>query len=426
MAENIKSSIFFGKEYRVFLVSISLIVAIFVAGIFLGLYYRNGQLIKEEIVTNARSDFNDIALNRNWGAGHSGVYAEKKRVVDPNIYLNNPDFESMNGKFYTKVGSTLMTAEISTLASMEGMLLFHVTSLSPFDPKNLADEFEMEALKQFDYGVHEVFRNDDINGKAFFRYMSPLYVKQECLECHFRQGYRLGDIRGGISLNYNIDHIQAKLKKNNIIIFSLGVLTIILLLTIIYLIALKLMKKLSLAYKRIEELSVTDELTGLYNRRFLNERLRAESRRASRHKHLLSFMMIDIDFFKKFNDTYGHPTGDILLKEISAVISGNCRTEDLAARYGGEEFAVVVPETTQEDAFILAERIRKLVEELNIVNSKGVPLMVTISIGVSNLGPDELEKSDTGELLIEYADRALYMAKANGRNRVEVFKKLDK
>lgn len=422
MTETAKSTIFFGKEYRVFLISISLIIAIFVSGIFLGLYYRNGQLIEEEIITNARSDFNDITLNRNWGAGHSGVYAEKKRVLDPEIYLNNPDFESMNGKFYTRIGSTLMTAEISILASMEGMLLFHVTSLSPFDPKNLADEFEMEALKQFEQGVHEVFRKDVINGKTYFRYMSPLYVKQDCLECHFQQGYRLGDIRGGISLNYNIEHVQEKLKKNNFIILFLAVLTIVLLIGIIILISLKLLKKLSQAYKRIEELSVTDELTGLYNRRYLAYRLHEEVNRAQRYSHYLGCIMIDVDHFKKFNDTYGHIFGDLVLQRVASVIRKNCRAEDIIARYGGEEFVIISPETRIEGVKVLASRIHDLIALQEVEGPGTEPIKITVSMGVAELFYKEKATLESEDEIIELADRALYSAKAKGRNRVEVFK----
>ncbi|MBI4826576.1 MAG: diguanylate cyclase [Nitrospirae bacterium] len=426
MPDKIKGTIYFTKEYRIFLFSISLIIAIFVSGIFLGLYYRNGQLIEEEIVTAARADFNDIALNRNWGSGHSGVYAEKKKVVDPENYLDNPDFESMNGKFYTRIGSTLMTGEIVRFASVEEMLLFHITSLYPLDPRNLPDEFERDAFAKFNEGAHEFYRKEIINDRTYFRYMAPLYMKQECLECHFQQGYRQGEIRGGISLNYNIEHVQSKLRNNNFIILLLAFLTIILLLGIIYFIVLKLMRKLSQAYKKIEELSIIDELTGLYNRRYLAYRLHEEVNRAQRYGHYLGCIMIDIDHFKKFNDTYGHIFGDLILQKVAAVIRKYCRAEDIIVRYGGEEFLIISPETRIEGVKVLALRIHDLIAGEEIKGAGSEPIRITVSMGIAEMFYKEKETPESEDEIIELADRAMYSAKAKGRDRIEVFDEVEK
>ncbi len=417
-----KSLIHLKKDYRVFLFSISMIIALFVAGIFLGLYYRNGQLIIEEVILRARADLSDITLNRNWDKGHSGVYAEKKLGIKPEAYMDDPDFETMNGKFYTKVSATLMTGEIVTFAPMDGMLLFHITSLFPLDPKNLADEFERDALTMFTAGEKEVFEKAVINERSYFRYISPLYVKQECLKCHIEQGYRAGDILGGISLNYNIGDIKHKLQRNTYMILSLCVLTIALLLGLVYMLALKLMKRLSIAYQTIEEMAVHDPLTGLYNRRYLSYRLHEEVNRAQRYGHYIGCIMIDIDHFKKMNDTYGHQAGDIVLKEVAFAIKKNCRAEDIIVRYGGEEFVVISPETRVEGVEVLAARIRELVEKLEVKNNKGDVMSVTLSLGVSEMMYDEKKQPENEEEIIERADRALYLAKANGRNRVEKFK----
>lgn len=411
------------KDYRVFIFSISLIIAIFVAGIFLGLYFRNGQLIIEEVIMRARADLRDITLNRKWEEGHSGVYAEKKVRIKPEQYIDDPDFETMNGKFYTKVSATMMTGEILTFAPMDGMLLFHITSFFPLDPKNIADEFERDALKRFTLGENEIFSKEVINEKTYFRYIAPLYAKQDCIKCHFEQGYRLGDILGGISLNYNIEDIQSKLKANTYVILSLCVLTIILLIGFVYMLALKLMKKLSSAYRKIEELAVHDSLTGMYNRRYLNYRLHEEVNRAQRYGHYIGCIMIDIDHFKKMNDTFGHKSGDNILIEVSSVIKKNCRAEDIIVRYGGEEFIIISPETRAFGAEVLASRLRELVENLKVKNTRGKVMRVTVSLGVAEIKYNEMEKPENEDEIIEMADRALYVAKANGRNRVEVFKK---
>ena len=163
-------------------------------------------------------------------------------------------------------------------------------------------------------------------------------------------------------------------------------------------------------------LSNHDALTGLYNRRVLDERLAKDIQRANRYKHSLSLFMIDIDHFKSVNDSYGHATGDLIIKGVSRIIEGSIREIDYSSRYGGEEFVVVLPETSLTDAEELAERLCSTVEEKSFEIKDGSNLSVTISIGVSGF----IEESKSSEHLINQADSALYEAKDFGRNCVKV------
>lgn len=172
-------------------------------------------------------------------------------------------------------------------------------------------------------------------------------------------------------------------------------------------------RELEEANRRITELTKTDHLTGLANRRYFQERFREAMSLAVRKKNPLSLIMADLDFFKTVNDTYGHDSGDLVLKECAAVIRGECRQEDLAVRFGGEEFLVMLPQTTAEQAGVPAERIRERMEQLDIL---GDQYSITTSIGIA-----ELEPSDTEDTLIKRADEALYRAKKEGRNRVVVW-----
>ena len=167
-------------------------------------------------------------------------------------------------------------------------------------------------------------------------------------------------------------------------------------------------------YNKVKNLAVTDSLTDVYNHGFLYECLGKEYARAERYKLPLSFLMLDVDYFKKINDTYGHPQGDIVLCKLSQILKKSIRTCDTAGRYGGEEFSIVLPEAKMEDGINLAERIRKEVEQYNFGDVNKV-IRCTISIGVSSY-PDPGIKNL--EDLINKADRALYNAKAEGRNRV--------
>lgn len=173
-------------------------------------------------------------------------------------------------------------------------------------------------------------------------------------------------------------------------------------------------KKINFMYSQTRYLSVTDPLTGLYNRRHFEDNLEREFLRASRYNNELSFAIIDIDFFKKVNDTYGHSAGDYILKEVAYLILQNLRKTDMVFRYGGEEFTVIITETPIERAVVPLERLRKAVEEYPF-NHNGQKIQVTISVGVSEVS----KKIETVNQLFEDADKALYKAKENGRNQIQ-------
>jgi diguanylate cyclase (GGDEF)-like protein len=170
---------------------------------------------------------------------------------------------------------------------------------------------------------------------------------------------------------------------------------------------------------RFYEMATVDGLTQLYVRRFLEQRMSEELRKAQRLERKLSIMLIDIDHFKKFNDTWGHQTGDDVLRIVAKKIKDNVRKGiDIPARYGGEELTVVMPETDENGAMILAERIRYAIENTPLENpSGGEPLKVTVSMGVATF-PDQ---ANSVQELIEKSDIALYKSKAGGRNKVTLY-----
>lgn len=177
------------------------------------------------------------------------------------------------------------------------------------------------------------------------------------------------------------------------------------------------------AYTQMEKMAITDGLTGLFNHRYFQESLFKEIERAERYNEKLSLLLIDIDHFKKINDTYGHPVGDKVLKEVAKILFSTIRTVDIAARYGGEEFAVILTNTGGKGALDTAERIRGIIEQhkFNIGNAS---LKVTASIGAALFPEDGGLPEDGGRqrLLISKADGALYLAKQDGRNRAYLYK----
>lgn len=178
-------------------------------------------------------------------------------------------------------------------------------------------------------------------------------------------------------------------------------------------------QELSLVNEKLCELANQDSLTNLPNRRYFDETFHKEIQRATRHKHPLSLLMCDIDFFKQYNDTYGHIAGDECLVSVAECLSDSCkRASDFPARYGGEEFTVILPHTDNEDAVWLSEAILENLKMLAIPHgSSDISDTVTISIGLVTLEPDAIVDSNE---MIKVADEALYKAKRNGRNRIEV------
>jgi two-component system, cell cycle response regulator len=176
-----------------------------------------------------------------------------------------------------------------------------------------------------------------------------------------------------------------------------------------------LQKELLETNKRLELLSITDGLTRLHNHRHFQDELARAFEESQRYQRPLSLAMIDIDFFKKFNDTHGHAVGDDVLRGAAELYQSSVRSTDLVARYGGEEFAVMMPETMLDDAVTFAEKIRNLIATTPLKTQAG-PLNVTVSIGVASVPQSRIQSAKE---LIVAADKALYRAKKNGRNQVQ-------
>lgn len=162
--------------------------------------------------------------------------------------------------------------------------------------------------------------------------------------------------------------------------------------------------------------SITDALTGLRNRRYFDQRLCEEVALSTRYKLPLTLMFLDVDYFKKINDTYGHQIGDDVLTNLSKLVQEVVRDSDIVARYGGEEIAIITPNTGKQEAALLAERLRKTIETttVSVIDTTKEVVQVTISIGLCALSPVILDQ----EALLEETDQALYLAKKYGRNRV--------
>jgi diguanylate cyclase (GGDEF)-like protein len=347
-----------------------------------------------------------IVMTREWNARHGGVYAFVDESTPPNPYLEIPqrDIDLGNGRVLTLVNPAYMTRQLSEIAAQHTGVQFHITSLKPIRPQNGPTPWEHETLKAFEEGLSE--RGEFFKGG--YRYMAPLVTRKSCMQCHEAQGYKVGNVRGGISVTL------PEARRASLVPLAAGHLLIALVgLVLIGLIG----KRLQHAYKTLHRQSEIDPLTGIANRRYFMKQVEKEYRRAIRKQSPVTLIMADIDFFKRYNDTYGHLEGDTCLKRVAEAMKATLkRPGDCIARYGGEEFVIMLPDTPLHNALHVAKRLRAAVEALQIPTSaSSCAKVVTVSLGVASVLPEEASY----EVLAKMADDALYRAKKMGKNRVE-------
>jgi diguanylate cyclase (GGDEF)-like protein len=298
-----------------------------------------------------------------------------------------------------------MTRLIGDIAQDHADVTFHLTSLNPIRPMNAPNPWEASALTSFEKnGRSEFFTyNKDT---LTFDYMAPLVTQESCLACHARQGYEIGDIRGGIRISFEAKPFSIQpIITSHIMIGAVGLIAILI-----------VTNQMSNAFEQLEKQTSIDGLTQINNRRYFDSYFIREFLRSRRNKSSLSILMADVDLFKPYNDLYGHQAGDEVLKQIAATMQDILRRPgDIVARYGGEEFAVVLPDTHHDGALVMAEMLRISVELLKIPHEDNPPLkLVTISIGFWTYNGEKM----AFEEVLEKADKALYQAKIEGRNRV--------
>lgn len=187
----------------------------------------------------------------------------------------------------------------------------------------------------------------------------------------------------------------------------------------------KALLKISYYKDKVDKVSTTDELTGLHNRKYLQEALESEISRSRRYKTKVSCILFDLDYFKAVNDMYGYEWGDILLRNIAGMLDVSVRKEDIVTRYGDEEFLLILPETSEDNAFIYAERFRRSVEKMEFIPAgEEERHPITISGGIATFPCMENVQEDANTL-IRYAEHALYNAKHRGRNKIVQFSQIN-
>ncbi len=417
----------FKMGLRSALVRNTLLALLLWTGVVVGSLWWNNHILQQQILelakTAALGNINKDMAFRIWAASHGGVYVPPDENTPPNPYLAHvPDRDvvTTEGKRLTLMNPAYMLRQImgenSRLFGIKG----HITSMQLTNPINQPDEWEKTALESFQQGAQEATTVVDIDGKPHLRMIRPILMEKGCLKCHADTGVKLGEVRGGISVSVPMEPIYSasRAQDRNIKLFHGAAW---LLGTGLIGLAAWFSKRESAERVRAEhaeELASHDGLTGLYNHRMFYSLLNDEIVRAQRYKHSVSLLMLDIDYFKRINDTHGHQAGDIILKGLSGLLGKQARAIDRVCRYGGEEITVILPETDATAAMDIAERLRAAVERQSFDIGGGKTVGITVSIGVATY-PQQV---DALEKLVTAADTALYAAKQGGRNRVERYK----
>ncbi len=405
-------------------------------------YHNEEENVKTLALKVVKSNIKKDRRFSQWAAGHGGVYVPVSETAQPNPYLSNlPHREIVgdNNKTYTLIHPAHMLRIImhdyKGVYGVRGSL----TSLKVLNPDNEASEWERKALMKFE---DKTYDQDDyyeylMGDKPVLKYMRALKVKKNCLKCHAQQGYKVGDNRGGMSVTLPLEELYSEAgdKLNTIVWWHVLIwLFMMIFLLIVYITMNRNLHKLenlnrSLEQKvadrtqelersneKLKELSSTDYLTKAPNRRYFYEVGEKYFNLAKREGSSISVLMMDIDFFKQINDTYGHQAGDEILVNVSSTMKEILRKSDIFGRVGGEEFAILAKEENSEDALIIAEKIRNSIQAIEFVFDEKT-IHITISIGIAEIQPKDARLDD----IIKRADVALYMAKEDGRNCTKVF-----
>ncbi len=356
-------------------------------------------------------------------SGLGGIYMPVDRGIEPNPYLAHiphRDVTTKNGRKLTLVNSSYFTrlihdAEASSNSSTG--IHGHVTSLSPLRPENAPDAWEKQALLTFKQGATESSGIELDDGKEVFRMMRPRIATPPCIECHGHQGYKAGDVLGGISVSVPIEPLLA---DSNSRIFQLEAwhalfwLSGILGLLISY--RLLLRQEHGMRFSALH-----DVLTGLPNRALFLDRLKQRLVTARRHNHTGAVLFLDLDRFKSINDSLGHGIGDQLLREVGQRLKAILRQEDTVARLGGDEFVVLMAELDSDaeevvtEVQIVADKILNTLARPYTLGTR--ELYAPASIGIALFS---IDTKDSHEVL-QQADIAMYRAKEAGGNCFHFF-----
>lgn len=378
-------------------------------GIFLFLFFRDQAKQDTVIEVNARNLTEGVVAARS-------VFANNQDLIN-NDSRGNYEFKHLNP-------ASAASQYIDKINDLNhNNIQIRQTSDLFRDKQDAPDEWEKKAIEVFRNTPNLDHYSEKLQGdEPVYRYAVPLFMEKSCLQCHGepkgeidiseypKEGYKLGDLRGIISVEMPLsDYRTGNIERIILFIFlTLGSSLFT------WLVGQRMVNVL-------QKVANTDRLTQVNNRNLFYNQLGFELEWAMKRRVPLALIMLDIDHFKKINDQYGHLAGDQILRQFAKTIKNLLRHGDTIVRIGGEEFMIILPNTDEEGAYVLAERSRVYVENYPF-SFESMKIPVTVSAGVTALNTDNFDREKIKDILPRQADKALYCAKNNGRNRVERYK----
>lgn len=390
--------------------------------------YNNERKLSIELASNvANAHFERDTAFKRWGASHGGVYVPidaARTLPNPHLsHLPERDITTPSGQKLTLMNPAYMLAQITSESHDYSVEKGGLTTFPEklINPTNTPDQWELAALNLFASGADIVEEITDINGIPYFRLMKPLFMEENCINCHSSQNYKVGDLSGGIGVTVSMTpYIEAQEKSLLFLYISYGFFWVAGLIALAYLFRQTKAREFdqTQAEERVLKLALFDELTGLPNRRLMQDRLEQTKLISTRSDKYCALLFIDLDNFKSLNDTFGHEMGDILLRDVACRLNTCVRADDTVARMGGDEFVVLLKELSlnKENAAIQAEAIgAKVLITLNeSFHLNNVTYNITPSIGATLFEGQHASYSK----LLKQADLAMYKAKKTGRNKL--------
>ncbi|MCB1772085.1 MAG: diguanylate cyclase [Gammaproteobacteria bacterium] len=393
----------------------------------------------ETATRRGRDLFDMIEITRAWNARHAGVYVVRSSYALPNPYLRNinRDLDAEHGIRLTMIDPAYMARQLSDLARSRGVR-FHLTSNNPLRPANAPDAWERATLKSFDQGAAEHIDLLEIDGNPTFRYMAPLSVEPNCLGCHAVQGYQLGQVRGGISVDIDaapiLSHRDRQIVKSGLAHAVIWVVVSVLLWQTLHRLHLNIAeldrtriqqgrtierknRDLKKARDTIMKLQSSDALTGFHNRTHFEKTLQEDLDKSEARGSSHGVLIIELDYFNEYNTEYGILEGDIVLRTVAALMQREVDHQPaLFSRYIGSSFAIALAGVGDKALVACAEHLRRSIYELGIKHEHSeAAKFVTVTIGTAHLADGaSLPARD----LLKRAAVAMYKGKRRGRNCV--------
>jgi diguanylate cyclase (GGDEF)-like protein len=411
------------------------LISLLCAGLSIGLagsYNLSVKLVEFQALQYARITVNTLNQSRT-------LYSESvaQRLKPVKAVLLTPEYHDIPGAI--PIPATFSIELSERLSDPTKGSLFRLYSDYPFPNRKETggpqDSFERDALKYLrKYPTAAYYRKEKVDDRITFRYAEAVRMKPSCIECHNKlasspkKDWKVGDVRGVTSIMQPLDTIllivQSGLRSLYAVLILVALLAILALTLVIgrfRLINVDLEQKVAERTAALNGLVNLDGLTQIANRRHFDQCLHQEWLESIRQKGTLSLLLCDVDFFKQYNDHYGHQAGDECLRSVALTLKNSLRQSGaLVARYGGEEFAIILPRATDDLALTIANRMIQRIRDLQIPhNASPIARHITISIGVATMEPTSRQR---WEQLIRVADQALYQAKEQGRDRAVVWK----